>query len=644
MSASPLQAALYLAEEYGVPVFPCGPNKQPCTEHGFKDASTNIEAIDHMWEGHPDALVAVPTGTPSRYLVIDVDPEGMGWYRQHLEEFKCGRTHHTRRGGVHLLYRYPAEGLEIRNSAGKLAPGIDVRGEGGYVIWWPACGLQAVGDLEDLTPPPDWLLEQLKAAGNGSSANGGHAEAAHIGEGRRNAYLSDEAYRQRRQGASIDDVITVLRTINTVRCRPPLADAEIINIARGKEGIEPDAPAWAPPTITIYGADFDAAKIPQRRWLLGRRRSIGELTVDVGPPGVNKSTLLLTDAVAIATGRKILGDEVHECGAVRFLAGEDARRDVESRLAGILARYNIAPTELAGRLQVVYLTEHDARTYCLAQMIDDLAVLNTSMFDWLREAPGILATFIDPILAWHRLIENSNEAMQVMSSSLRAFALRANQHVGIDHHVTKASMYDSEAHVGNLAAVRGGGSLAADARWAFTVARLKTDTAETYGIPEAENKRYRRLDPLKASYGADDDTLRLLRVESVPIANGESVGVLVEVDMQRTREEAQERDTKASEDLRGRRIAALTRMLNAKHPRSAQSAAAWIASHCPELFPGRKGEPLSVYTLRLRTMPAFIGTGLDTTHNGKPDRIVMREPEQGGKASEIDFEQTQVPI
>ena len=40
------------------------------------------------------------------------------------------RTHKTRSGGLHLLFRVP-EGVEIRNSASRLAPGVDVRGEGG---------------------------------------------------------------------------------------------------------------------------------------------------------------------------------------------------------------------------------------------------------------------------------------------------------------------------------------------------------------------------------------------------------------------------------------------------------------------------------------------------------------------------------
>jgi hypothetical protein len=461
----------------------------------------------------------------------------------------------------------------------------------------------------------------------------------YIGEGKRNSWLSSQAFALRKQGCSIEQIRTMLRALNEARCRPPLPDAELCQIADGKRGVEVGAgEIWTPPNVVTYGPDFDAKKIPQRRWLLGRRRSIGELTVDVGPPGVNKSTLLLADAVAIATGRKILADEVHASGAVRFLAGEDARRDVEARLAGILGYFHISPAELGGKLQVVYLTEHDAASYCLAQMADDLAVLNTLMFAWLREAPGVIATFIDPILAWHRLLENSNEAMQVLSSSLRSLAVRAQQHVGFDHHVTKVALADPEAHIGNFAAVRGGGSLVADARWGFTLARLRPETADAYGIPETERKRYRRLDPLKASYGPDDDDARLLRVESVLIANGEQVGVLVEVDMQRTREKAAEQQANAKEQERSRLAGALAAMIAQKGPCSVRAAAQWLMTRQPDLFKDRKGKPLSDTAIRTR-LPGLIGDGLPVTHRGQAERIVLRQAKGKGRSDEIDFKQ-----
>jgi AAA domain len=405
-----------------------------------------------------------------------------------------------------------------------------------------------------------------------------------------------------------------------------------------RDGIEPSS-GWAPPDVTSYGASFDPARIPLRRWLLGSRRSVGEVTIDAGPPGVNKSTLMLTDAVAITTGRQILADKVHETGAAMYLAGEDARRDVEARLAGILELYRINPAELADRLHVVYLAEIDPIPYTLAQMAEDMAMLNQRMLGWLRDFPDILAIFVDPLMAWHRLMENSNEAIQLLSTSLRAIAVQGKRHVGIDHHVTKITMADPEGHVGNLASVRGAGSLVGYTRWAFTLARLNAETATALGIPDKQRSRFRRLDSLKTSYGADDERMRLLRVESVTIANGESVGVLVEQDLETLHAEGKERTASIKETAQRRLTEALTRMLTESRPRSANAAALWLITHAPELVTGKKGETLSEFSVR-RRLPAMIGTGLSTRFDDRHTRIVIRPAAKNGRGSEIDFETT----
>ena len=133
-----MREAFSLAEEYDLPVFPCKPDKKPYTEHGFHDASKSIDQIEVWWHIYTDALIGIPTGAASHILVVDIDPEGEDWYAEHIEELAATRVHQTKRGH-HLLYKMPA--LDIRNSASLLAPGVDVRAEGGYIIWWPAHGL-----------------------------------------------------------------------------------------------------------------------------------------------------------------------------------------------------------------------------------------------------------------------------------------------------------------------------------------------------------------------------------------------------------------------------------------------------------------------------------------------------------------------
>lgn len=377
--------------------------------------------------------------------------------------------------------------------------------------------------------------------------------------------------------------------------------------------------SWTPPLVHTYGEGFDPASIPLRQWLLGRRRSRGEVTIDVGPPGVNKSSLLVTDAMAIVTGRPLLDDEVHEQGDVLIFVGEDARRDVEARIAAILQRHEIESSAMGDRLHVVYLSEVDPFAYTLAHMIHSVAVINRALLDWVAEFPNLVAVFIDPIAAWHHVMENDTGAMKVLATELRRVAVRSNIHIGFDHHTTKASQIDPESHVGNTIAMRGA-FLAGDARWMFTMAKLKAETATKFGIADEERWLWRRLDPLKASYGPDSGDTRLLKIDTVTIANGETVAVLTEHDVSELRHLAADQQAEEAAYRRVTLIDALLSMLDQKRPRSLNDAACWLRQNHPEMYVYR-GFPLSEKRLgdRLRN---DIGAGLVTTWRERTAWIV----------------------
>jgi hypothetical protein len=150
-----MKIALHLAS-HGHPVFPCDNDKRPFTAHGFKDASADPDVIRRWWTRWPDALIGVPTGI--KFCVIDVDlqhPQAQDWYgRANLPDT---RTHVTRSGGRHVLFR-PHD--EFRCSASKIWKHIDTRGLGGYVIWWPAEGLEVM-HAGTLATVPVWIIAKL---------------------------------------------------------------------------------------------------------------------------------------------------------------------------------------------------------------------------------------------------------------------------------------------------------------------------------------------------------------------------------------------------------------------------------------------------------------------------------------------------
>ena len=148
-------------------MFPCEPGgKRPLTPSGFWDATTDPRRVRAWWGRRPSANVGVPTGRRSGLVVLDVDRGGGGPESLAALEREHGPAPETARartggGGAHLFFRYPP-GREVRNSAGVLGPGLDVRGEGGYVVVPPSRTRGAYGWV-DRSPLAEaaWLLERL---------------------------------------------------------------------------------------------------------------------------------------------------------------------------------------------------------------------------------------------------------------------------------------------------------------------------------------------------------------------------------------------------------------------------------------------------------------------------------------------------
>jgi putative DNA primase/helicase len=136
--------------------------------------------------------------------------------------------------------RYPD--FSVKNPAGKLGPGLDIKGEGGAIVvapWLHACGKRyrwrsGVAGAD----APEWLLRLLREAqrlrANGSSAIGGA-----IPEGRRNDTLTSLAGTMRRRGMGFDEIEAALLVTNNKRCDPPLAEDEVRKIARSVCRYEP---------------------------------------------------------------------------------------------------------------------------------------------------------------------------------------------------------------------------------------------------------------------------------------------------------------------------------------------------------------------------------------------------------------------
>lgn len=140
-----------------LPAFACRLDKKPMTKNGHKDATTDSAefiARAHLTEGQ-NFLYGVPTGQQTGFDILDIDQIGFSWLAE-LQDWQISqcRCHRTRSGGVHIFFKHHPD---LRNSASKIAPGVDVRAEGGYIIWWPSTGLKVI-DPTVINSWPEWLV------------------------------------------------------------------------------------------------------------------------------------------------------------------------------------------------------------------------------------------------------------------------------------------------------------------------------------------------------------------------------------------------------------------------------------------------------------------------------------------------------
>lgn len=315
---------LGMVEAFGIPVFPCKANaKIPATSRGFHDASRDHDVISR-WASTP-CNWGMPTGRET-FVVIDIDvrPGVDGNDSLATLERNHGRLPDTAvvmtpSGGSHYWFR---SSEAIPNSAGKLGKGIDVRGDGGYVLIPPSSIDGRVYQWEASSDPadvgfaelPGWLSKLLRTAPK-AITEPETAKGDGIAEGGRNAHLTRLAGSMRRPGMSEQAILAALTQENALRCRPPLPVPEVAIIAKSVSRYAPEqAPDRALPVIQGAAHYLKALQDLHEKGMPGGDRvgwpSVdqhytvvpGQLSIITGWPGAGKSEWL--DAVLLNLARQ----------------------------------------------------------------------------------------------------------------------------------------------------------------------------------------------------------------------------------------------------------------------------------------------------------------------------------------------------
>jgi hypothetical protein len=220
--AEALRCAQNLAQNCGFAVLPVREDKRPACPRGFHAASKGPGAIAELWQRWPAPLVGIATGGTSDLAALDVDlkhPEAVLWWRANEKRLPETRAYRTRSGGVHVFFRH-APG--VRCSTGRPVPGVDIRGEGGYIIHWFSSGYSALDDAPR-APWPAWLSREIwppappvppeqgrPAAANEAGIAAVVSKVARASEGNRNGILYWGAKRLAEKRLSAREIETLL--------------------------------------------------------------------------------------------------------------------------------------------------------------------------------------------------------------------------------------------------------------------------------------------------------------------------------------------------------------------------------------------------------------------------------------------------
>lgn len=264
----------------------------------------------------------------------------------------------------------------------------------------------------------------------------------------------------------------------------------------------------------------DPAAIPRRQWLYGGHLIRQFYAMTIAPGGVGKSTLVMTEALALATGKPLLGRDVDEPRRVWLWNLEDPIEELQRRIAAICQHYEITPADIEGRLFV-----DSGRTQRLCTAVTDKSdaricrpVVDALIDEMLAREIDVL--IVDPFVKSHSVSENDNSAMDDIAAEWADIAERTNAAVELVHHTRKLAG-DFEV---TTESSRGAKALTDGARDVRAVTRMTQDEADRAGVDN--HRLYFRVYSDKSNLSPPADKSDWYRLASVDLPNGDQVGVV----------------------------------------------------------------------------------------------------------------------
>jgi hypothetical protein len=260
----------------------------------------------------------------------------------------------------------------------------------------------------------------------------------------------------------------------------------------------------------------DPKTIPTRQWLYKPHyvRQIVSATVSTG--GIGKSTLVIAEALAMASGKALHGTTPRGKLKVWYWNGEDPTLELERRVAATMKHYGLSVADAAGGLFV-----DSGRETPIAIAADDGRGIKVND-QLIREMTQTIATnkidvaIIDPFISSHRVRENDNVGIERVVKSLAGVAEATNCSIMVVHHTRKT---------GDALTVddaRGASALVDAVRTARVLNTMSEHDADLANIDEAERRLHFRSDNGKTNLTRPAEHADWFKLESVDLENDAS--------------------------------------------------------------------------------------------------------------------------
>ena len=367
-----LEAALQYCD-LGLAVLPLVPRrKEPMFKNWPSIATSDKTIVDRWWHQEPNDNVGIATGPKSGVFVLDVDHRHGGNLTYDELISKHGRPKDTWQqitgtGGFHLFFRCPS--FHVRNVAG-LWPGIDIRGDGGYVVAPPSIhpdtgnryswdGLVPLPQQE-LSEAPEWLIEALYQRAN-PQQKPKYTCPAQIPHGVQHHTLVSLAGALRRMGLNFEEILPCVQTVNDLRCENPgppenirkivssmmrynPADKHLYDVAtrlwRLTRHFEFKAKEQCDGMQPVSGLDLFKSPSKGPASVIEGLLNHG-LTIFAGRPKIGKSWFTMQLAIAVAYGTAMWGRrEIDAPGKVAYFALEEGQSRTSARLQRLVNAAN----------------------------------------------------------------------------------------------------------------------------------------------------------------------------------------------------------------------------------------------------------------------------------------------------------------